>query len=132
MSTQINTAYAYYQFIQTTAESILEETIERVGLDFDDVQDALYDVVSEMAGNTDVAIYYHHHLDVIKHSRYADEFTSEFGIECAGQILKDNGLDGLHASIAVYCIEQDIREWLNDNAEEVIEARAVELGEEEE
>lgn len=131
MSTQINTSCAYYQFIQTTAESILEETIKRVGLDFDDVQDTLCDVVSESAGDTEVAIYSHYHLDVIQHSGYANEFVDEFGSESAGQILADRGLSGLHAAIAVYCIEADIQEWLRDNAEEIIETRIVELGEEE-
>lgn len=133
MSTQVNSAYAYRQFIASIATSILDEAIEIEGLDIDAVQDTLYEMAADAAGETEVAIYTHHHLDVIKFSEYASEFISEFGNESAGDILINGGLEGLHTAIAVYCIEADMREWLSINAEDIIDARIAELlqGEEE-
>lgn len=128
MSTKINSAFAYRAFIKSTAESILEDIIDQEGLDVDAVTDALYDAVSEQAGNTEIAIYTHHHLNVLAHSKYAEEFCNEFGNKYAGQILADRDLSGLQEAIAVFCIEADIREWLSSNAEDIIEARIVELG----
>lgn len=127
-TTNLTTAYDYRQFIKSTAESILEDVIAQEGLDVHAVDATMYEAVTEVAQSTEVAIYNRHHLNVIQHSEYADEFCNEFGNEYAGDVLAKCGLDGLHAGIALYCIEADIWAWLRENAEDIIETRIAELG----
>jgi hypothetical protein len=122
MSNVTATQSSYFAFIENTARNYLAECVERVGCDLDDVLEEAAEGLHELAGSLEIAIYYHHHLPIIQYSTYSDEFVCEFGAECAGDILKDKGLNGLHAAIAEYCIWGDLNDRINDEVEDYIES----------
>ena len=113
---------SYFAFIENNARNYLAECVERVGCDLDDVLEEAAEGLHELAGSLEIAIYNHHHLPILQYSMYADEFADEFGAECAGDILKDKGLNGLHAAVAEYCIWGDLNDWINDEAEDYVES----------
>lgn len=122
------TNVAYYDNCATLGLAVLEELIGAHGLDVHDVQDAAYDAVLEAVGESEMFIYSRYHLPILQHSSYCDSYVGEFGTDHAGEVLKDKGLDGLHAAIAFHCITADVMDWLNYNLEDIIESRIEALG----
>lgn len=122
------TKVAYFNNCAALGLSVLDSLISEHGLDVDACQDAAHQLVTETVGNNNMSIYYHYHLPILQFSTHGDYFVDEFGADCAGDILKDRGLDGLHGAIATYCIEADVMDWLSDNLEDTIEERIEALG----
>lgn len=122
------TKVAYFNNCAALGRAVLEELIDQHGLDVDACQDAAYEHVSESVDSSAMAIYMQHHLPILQFSTHADYFVDEFGSESAGDVLKEEGLDGLHAAVAVYCIQADVMAWLSENLEDTIEQRIEELG----
>jgi hypothetical protein len=116
----ITSGYDYNQVVLNIADSVISainEAIESGDCEFDSdsVEGFLHDsCLNETIDGCEWAIYNHHHLPIIQHSDNVDYAVDNFGSEWAGDLLKSQGLDGLHASIAFYALYEDVRDVVQD------------------
>ena len=116
----ITSGYDYHQVVLNVADSVISainEAIERDDCEFeaDSIEDFLQDsCLNETIDGCEWAIYNRHHLPIIQHSDNVDYAVDNFGSEWAGEVLKSEGLSGLHAGIAFWALCEDVRDVVQD------------------
>ena len=113
----------YYDEIKSIATNLAEEALS----DNDWARDAAEEDINDSRLHETIdghqwVIYTAYNLDVIRHSDSSDAYTDNFGAADAGQVLKDKGIDGLHAVMAYCAMEQDVQNILSDALDEALEA----------
>jgi hypothetical protein len=112
----------YYDKIRSIASSMAEEALADNDWDRDAAEDDINDSrLHETIDGHQWVIYTAYNLDVIRHSDNSDAYVDNFGGDDAAHILKDRGIDGLHAVMAYCAMEQDVRDILSDALDEAIE-----------
>lgn len=118
------TRTAYYEEIRSIADSLVSDAMEQCENDRDAAEESINDsMLHETIDSHQWVIYTAYNLDVLKHSESQDAYTDNFGADDAGHVLKDRGIDGLHAVMAYCAMEQDVRNVLNDAFDDYIEAQ---------
>jgi len=113
----------YYDEIQSIAESMAEDALSANDWDRDAAEEDINDSrLHETIDGHQWVIYNAYNLDVIRNSPNSDAYVDNFGADDAGSIIKDRGIDGLHAVMAYCAMEQDVRELLSDALDAAIEA----------
>ena len=114
MSNQI-TCYSYWKEVLLATKSLAREAMEQTDGDREVAEDLINDsMLHEYVDGHQWIIYNGYNLDVIKFSDNADYYVDNFGVDCAGEELKTNGLSGLHTAIAFWCMYADIRDRISD------------------
>ena len=114
------TSYEYWNEVESLAKSIIADAMAENDNDKDAAMDDIND--SRLHATIDGhqwVIYTAYNLDVYQHSENSDYFIDNFGNDEAGAILKDRGLDGLHAVIAFYALYADVQDKINELADEI-------------
>ncbi len=116
------TRSAYYDEIRSIAANIAEEALDACHWDREAAEEDINDSrLHETIDGHQWVIYTAYNLDVLRHSESADAYTDNFGTADAGHVLKDRGIDGLHAVMAYCAMEQDVQNILSDALDEAIE-----------
>lgn len=119
----------YMKEIQELAESIVKGALA----DNDNDKAAALEEISDTRLHETIdghqwIIYNAYNLDVIRHSDNSDYYIDNFGNEEAGEVLKRNGLDGLHTAIAYYAMYADTQELISDEMDKQTEETDSEEG----
>lgn len=122
----LNTDFNYRQAILSLTDSVIyaiNEALEdeQISFDKEEIEELVNDsLLHETIDGSQYAIYYHYHLDILKHSR-----NSEYAIDnilCGDEmanILKENGLTGLHQALAFWALMEDVQEELNEHLSQI-------------
>jgi hypothetical protein len=120
----------YYDEIKSIASSMAEEALSDNDWDRDAAEEDINDSrLHETIDGHQWVIYTAYNLDVIRHSDNSDAYVDNFGTADAGGIIKDKGIDGLHAVMAYCAMEQDVRDILSDALDAAIESHESEIAE---
>ena len=112
----------YYEEIRSIASYMAEEALSDNDWDRDAAEEDINDSrLHETIDGHQWVIYTAYNLDVIRHSDNSDAYVDNFGADDAGHIIKDRGIDGLHAVMAYCAMEQDVRDILDDALDESME-----------
>lgn len=122
----LNTDFNYRQAVLSLTDSVIcaiNEALEdeQISFDKEDIEDLVNDsLLHETVDGSQYAIYYHYHLDILKHSDNSDYAIENIlcGDEMAN-ILKDNGLTGLHQALAFWALMEDVQEQLNEHLSQI-------------
>lgn len=108
------TEHEYWKEIDSLAGDIVAELRDELADDDEeiDASDA-YERVQEMVDGHEWIIYCAYNLDVINHSDNPDAWE-DLGTDYAGQIIRDQGLDALHAYIACLAMQADLMDKVNE------------------
>jgi hypothetical protein len=83
--------------------------------DEDTIRDHIFDnFLHETIDEHQWVIYYAYNLDVLQYSDNSDYMVDELGVEYAGQVLKDQGLSGLHSALAYWALYADVVSYIDD------------------
>lgn len=111
----------YWSEVNSLATSIVSEAAGQAGcntadtFDRDSIYETIHDtVLHETIDGHQWVIYYAYNLDVLQHSDNDDYMIDNIGIEPAGQVLKENGLSGLHAALAFWALYADVSDRISD------------------
>lgn len=122
----LDSDFNYRQAVLSLTDSVIyavNEALdcEQISFDKDEIEELVNDgLLHETIDGSQYAIYYHYHLDILKHST-----NSEYAIDnvlCGDEmatILKQNGLKGLHQTLAFWAMMEDVQEELNEILEQV-------------
>ena len=122
----LNTDFNYRQAVLSLTDSVIcaiNEALdcEQISFDKDEIEELVNDsLLHETVDGSQYAIYYHYHLDILKHSTNS-EYAIDTGILCGNSlanILKDDGLTGLHQALAFYAMYADVQEEINEILEQ--------------
>ena len=112
----------YYDEIRSIASNMAEEALSDNDWDRDAAEEDISDSrLHETIDGHQWVIYTAYNLDVIRHSDNSDAYVDNFGEADAGSIIKDRGINGLHAVMAYCAMEQDVRDILSDALDTAIE-----------
>lgn len=118
------TRTSYNDEIRSIADNLVSEAMEQCENNRDKAEEAISDsMLHETIDGHQWVIYTAYNLDVLKHSESHDAYTDNFGADDACQVLKDRGVDGLHAVMAYCAMEQDVRNVLDAAFDDYIEAQ---------
>ena len=121
----LNSDFNYRQAVLSLTDSVIyaiNEALdcEQISFDKDEIEELVNDsLLHETVDGSQYAIYYHYHLDILKHST-----NSEYAIEnvlCGDEmanILKENGLTGLHQALAFWAMMEDVQAEINEILEQ--------------
>lgn len=108
------TRTSYNEEIRSIADELVKEAMEQCDNDREDAEEAINDrMLHETIDGHQWVIYTAYNMDVLRHSDSSDAYTDNFGTEDAGSVLKERGIDGLHAVMAYCAMEQDVRNQLD-------------------
>lgn len=117
------TSSQYWTEVEALANMIAVNAMQSCDNDRSDAEDLINDsLLHETVDSHEWIIYYAYNLDVIQHSDNEDYYIDEFGIENAGEELKNRGLSGLHAAIAFWCLYEDVQGMVSDELDKLEEA----------
>ncbi len=112
----------YCDEIKSIASSMAEEALSDNDWDRDAAEEDINDSrLHETIDGHQWVIYTAYNLDVIRHSDNSDAYVDNFGTADAGGIIKDKGIDGLHAVMAYCAMEQDVRDIMSDALDDALE-----------
>lgn len=102
---------SYFNEVRSIAASCVDETLNEDG---SPDEDAARERVWETIGSNAYIIWTRHHLDVLKYSDNEDAIEDIGGMD---SILKEKGLDGLHAAMAFCAMERDVQDKIGEAIE---------------
>lgn len=118
----------YMDEIQSLANHIVCEAMDDCQGDRAAAEESIGDhVLHEAIDGHRWVIYTAYNMDVMRNSDNMDYYVDNFGGNDAGQILKKDGLNGLHSVIAYWCMYADVENQLPgefDDYEEAHELKA--------
>lgn len=100
----------YYLEVIALAEMLIQEAKDEHLITNEEIMEYIDDRISEVISYHEYIIYSMYNLDVYNHSKNFNHFTESFGKEYAGQVLAEQGLGGLHQTIAHHALLQDVME----------------------
>ena len=110
------TETSYYARIRDMAKELFTDAMEQHDNDTERAQEYIQDeALHETIDGTDWAVYTCYHLPILQFSNNSDAYIDEFGAQEAGEIIKEHGLDNLHAAIAFWAMYRDVQaeiDWL--------------------
>lgn len=116
------TRSAYYEEIRSIAANMAEEALADNDWDRDAAEEDINDSrLHETIDGHQWVIYTAYNLDVLRHSESADAYVDNFSADDAGHIIKDHGIDDLHAIMAYCAMEQDVRNIMDDALDTALE-----------
>jgi hypothetical protein len=119
MANQI-TSVQYWNEVSALAGIIAEEAMQQSDNNRSDAEDLINDsLLHETIDGHQWIIYYAYTLDVYQHSDNSDYLVDNLGIEYAGIILQEKGLDGLHCALAFWALYADVQEKISDALDEI-------------
>jgi len=122
----LNTDFNYHQAVLSLTDSVIyaiNEALDcdQISFDRDEIEDLANDsLLHEIVDGSQYAIYYHYHLDILKHSTNSD-YAIDHGILCGdslADIIKNDGLNGLHQALAFYAMYADVQEQLSEHLDQ--------------
>lgn len=117
------TSSQYWTEVEALANMIAVNAMQSCDNDRSDAEDLINDsLLHETIDGHEWIIYCAYNLDVIQHSDNEDYYIDEFGIENAGEELKNRGLSGLHAAIAFWCLYADVQGMVSDELDKLEDA----------
>lgn len=115
----------YREEIASIAQSLAEEAMADNEYDRQAAEDDINDSrLHETIDGHQWVIYNSYNADVMRHSDNTDYYIDNFGVDDAGHVLKERGLDGLHNVIAFWCMYADVQDRLSDALDAVEEAHS--------
>lgn len=122
----------YWKGIRDLAKDVVSEVADDVfsnndNRDLDYIEEcikeniwdyALFEYIDQDAW----VLYPKYHMSVMEHTDNIDNLIDSFGVEDAGQILKDKGLDGLHTAIVFWAIYADVVGIIDETITEYMES----------
>lgn len=118
----LNSDFNYRQAVLSLTDSVIyavNEALdcEQISFDKDEIEELVNDsLLHETVDGSQYDIYYHYHLDIIKHSTNSD-YALDHGLLCGdslASILKDSGLNSLHQTLAFYAMCADVQEEISE------------------
>lgn len=117
----------YRQQILAIAEDLATEALQDNEWNREAALESINDTrLHETIDGHQWVIYTAYNLDVLKFSGNADAYIDNFGTDDAGSVIKERGINGLHAVMAFCAMEQDVRDVLDDAVDAAIEKRDTE------
>ena len=117
------TSSQYWLEVQSIANSLATEAMQSCENDRDDAEELINDsLLHEAIDQHEWIIYNCYNLDVIQYSDNEDYLIDNFGLESAGESLKNGGLDGLHTAVAFWALYADVQEKISDELDTLEEA----------
>ena len=106
-------SFTYWQEINSIATNLVHEAMQ----DNENVKDEAWEQIidtglHEAIDQHEWVIYTHNNLQVLQFSDNAEYMVDEMGADGAGQVLKENGLSGLHAALAFWAMYADVQSVL--------------------
>lgn len=110
---QTISSFSYWQEINCIAANLVHEAMQE--------NDNIKNEAWEQINDTDLheaidqhqwVIYTHNNLQVLQVSDNAEYMVEELGADSAGQVLKENGLSGLHAALTFWAMYADVQSVL--------------------
>ena len=112
----------YYDEIKSIAKGLAEDALDANDWNRNDAENDINDSrLHETIDGHQWVIYTAYNMDVLRHSNSEDAYIDNFGGDDAASVLKDRGIDGLHAVMAVCAMEQDVQNVLSDALDDAIE-----------
>ena len=115
----------YWAEVAQLANAIVQDAADRTdcntadSFNRDTVQDTIFDtVLHETIDGHQWVIYYAYNLDVLQHSSNEDYMIDHFGVDEAGCVLKDRGLNGLHSALAYWALYADVADCISEALDE--------------
>lgn len=122
----LNSDFNYRQAVLSLTDSVvyaINEALdcEQISFDKDEIEELVNDsLLHETVDGSQYAIYYHYHLDILKHSSNSEAAINQ-GILCGdslSHILTNDGLTGLHQALAFYAMYADVQEEIAELLEQ--------------
>lgn len=117
----LTTSYDYRQAVLSLTDSVISainEALEdeQISFDKEEIEELVNDsLLHETIDGSQYAIYYHYHLDILKHSDNSDyAIDNIFCGDSLADILKNDGLNGLHQALAFYAMYADVQEEISE------------------
>ena len=121
----LNSDFNYRQAVLSLTDSVIyaiNEALncEQISFDKDEIEELVNDsLLHETVDGSQYAIYYHYHLDILKHSANSDyAIDNIFCGDTLADILKKDGLTGLHQALAFYAMYADVQEEISEILEQ--------------
>ena len=103
----------YHQEIKDLASDLYDEALAQNDNDHDQAEDAIFDyMLAELVDGHQWVIYTYSNDLVARFSDSSEAYRDIYDNEHIGQIVTDQGLDGLKPIIAYFAMEQDIADAL--------------------
>lgn len=103
----------YRQEIKDLASDLYDEALAQNDNDHDQAEDAIFDyMLHELVDGHEWVIYTYSNDLVARFSDNSEAYMECFDSESIGQIVTDNGLDGMKPYIAYFAMEYDISDAL--------------------
>ena len=121
------TSEIYYKECESVANYIVERAIDDLRynnevIDTDHIRDRIFeDILHECIDEHRYVTYYAYHLPVLQFSGNAEYGINDFGTDWIADILKKDGLNGLHAALAFWAFYADVIEYIDQEIEGAIE-----------
>lgn len=113
----------YYEEIRAIADNMAAEALADNDWNRSKAEEDINDSrLHETIDGHEWVIYTAYNLDIIRHSGSAYACVDNFGGDHAAAVLKDRGIDALHALIAYCAMEQDVQNILSDSLDDALEA----------
>lgn len=130
MSNITNTEY--WIEVESIANCIATEAMQSCDNERDEAEELINDtLLHETIDGHQWIIYNAYNLDVIQHTDNEDYMIDNFGSECAGEELKQNGLSGLHTAVAFWALYADVQDMTSGELDKLEEAIEEEIEEDE-
>ena len=111
------TQQEYFQEVEAIAQAIIEEIVSMLeSADAEEIREFSNDngTAYEWVDSHEYSIYNWRHLPILGFSDNAEAYIEELGAESAGEVLKQNGLSGLHAALASFAFLRDVEEKMSE------------------
>lgn len=122
----------YWKGVRDLAKDVVSEVADDVfsnndSRDLDYIEECIKEniwdyALFEFIDQDEWVIYPKYHMSVMEHTDNIDNLIDSFGVEDAGQILKDKGLDGLHTAIVFWAIYADVVGIIDETITEYMES----------
>ena len=117
----LNSDFNYRQAVLSLTDSLvyaINEALdcEQISFDKDEIEELVNDsLLHEIVDGSQYAIYCHYHLDILKHSTNSEyAIDNIFCGDTLADILKKDGLTGLHQALAFYAMYADVQAELSE------------------
>lgn len=112
-------SFTYWQEINSIAANLVHEAMQ----DNENVKDEAWEQINDTDLHQAIdqhqwVIYTQYNLQVLQFSENSEYMVDEMGADSAGQVLKENGLTGLHAALAFWAMYADVQSVLERTFEE--------------
>lgn len=108
------TSLKYQAEVRNIATSLVEEAMSQTDNDSEEAMELINDsMLHETIDGHEWIIYTFYNLQVIQRSENPDAMVDMYGSDGLGDIIKEKGLSGLHATMAFCALEQDVQEYLS-------------------